>query len=211
MPGFFGEKSPNCIHLWVKFSIQNVVLRISRRKNSKMFPCCFPFLCFWRNVYWSALVPCNLLCPEIFLVARLHSGIILFAKCSISYVWQCFEYVCLDNCPVICTLTLCYVLHQIHSESWHIPNSAYSGTCKHIQAYSSLLRHISHPVQTSHIHNLAIFRTRGIFKTLWNFDQAYSEPYPSKKSSFRHYSAIFRTLCNVCLCRNLPYLECWNI
>ena len=136
-----------------------------------MFPCCFPFLCFWRNVYWSALVPCNLLCPEIFLVARLHSGIILFAKCSISYVWQCFEYVCLDNCPVICTLTLCYVLHQTHSESWHIPNSIYSGTCKHIQAYSSLLRHISHPVQTSHIHNLAIFWALAYLEP-----EAYSKP-----------------------------------
>ena len=30
---------PHFVHLWVKFSIQNIVLRISKRKNSKMFPC----------------------------------------------------------------------------------------------------------------------------------------------------------------------------
>ena len=34
----FGKKGPDCVHLWVKFSIQNVVLRVSRRKNLKMFP-----------------------------------------------------------------------------------------------------------------------------------------------------------------------------
>ena len=28
------QKSPNYVHLWVKFSIQNVVLKVSRRKNS---------------------------------------------------------------------------------------------------------------------------------------------------------------------------------
>ena len=32
-------------------------------------------------------------CPEKFLVAYQHSGIIIFAKCSILNVWQCFEYV----------------------------------------------------------------------------------------------------------------------
>ena len=30
----FGKKRPDCVHLWVKFSIQNVVLRVPRRKNS---------------------------------------------------------------------------------------------------------------------------------------------------------------------------------
>ena len=35
------------------------------------------------------------------------------------------------------------------------------------------------------------FRTGSIFKTLRNFDQAYSEPCHSQNSLFRHYSAIF--------------------
>ena len=34
---FLGGKA--LIHLWVKFSIKNVILRVSRRKKSKTFPC----------------------------------------------------------------------------------------------------------------------------------------------------------------------------
>ena len=51
--------------------------------------------------------------------------------------------------------------------------------------------------------------------------EPYSKPYAnltrhihSQNSLFRHYSAIFRlfsTLCIVCICRNLVYLESWNI
>ena len=33
-----GGKSPNCAHCWVESSILNVVLRVSRRKSSKIFP-----------------------------------------------------------------------------------------------------------------------------------------------------------------------------
>ena len=35
----FEKNNPDCVHFLVKFFIQNVVLRVSRRKNSKMFPC----------------------------------------------------------------------------------------------------------------------------------------------------------------------------
>ena len=35
----FWKKGLNCNHLWVNFSIQNVALRVSRRKNCKMFSC----------------------------------------------------------------------------------------------------------------------------------------------------------------------------
>ena len=34
-----GKKGSNCVHPWVESSIQNVALRVSRRKNSKVFPC----------------------------------------------------------------------------------------------------------------------------------------------------------------------------
>ena len=33
----FGKKGLDCIRLWVKFSIRNVVLGASKRKKSKMF------------------------------------------------------------------------------------------------------------------------------------------------------------------------------
>ena len=36
---WFCKKCPDCVHLWVKFSIQNVILRMFRRKNSQIFPC----------------------------------------------------------------------------------------------------------------------------------------------------------------------------
>ena len=79
----------------------------------------------------------------------------------------------LDNCSVICRVTSCYVLHQAHSEFWHIQISVYSGKFRHIQAYSALLRHINrwgitkdywglfrhtqNPVQPSHVHKLTTF------------------------------------------------------
>ena len=34
---------------------------------------------------------------------------------------------CLDNYSVICTVISCYVLHQTHSELWHIQHSVFSG------------------------------------------------------------------------------------
>ena len=43
---WFWKKSPDCVHLWIKLSIQNVVLRVSQRKNSqkvclRVFLSCF--------------------------------------------------------------------------------------------------------------------------------------------------------------------------
>ena len=112
----------------------------------------------------SALVPRKLPCPEKYLVARLHSGIILSAKGSILNVWQCSEYVCLSQCSVICTVTLCNVLHQTRSEFWNIRKSIYSGTCWHIKPPHSrlftifgifrLIQSHSPPCVTLAIHNL---------------------------------------------------------
>ena len=33
----FEKKDPDCVHLWVKLSIQNLDVRVSRRKNSQNF------------------------------------------------------------------------------------------------------------------------------------------------------------------------------
>ena len=70
---WFWKKDPNCVHLWAEFSIQNVVLRSSRRKSSKMFPCSALFTCvFWQKVYRSTLIPQNFPNPEKFLVVLLR-------------------------------------------------------------------------------------------------------------------------------------------
>ena len=83
---------------------------------------------------------------------------------------------CLNNCPVICKVTLCYVLHQTHSEFWHI---RHTGICRHIQSYSVLLRHIqaySVPCVTlayskpCNIQSPGIFRSGSLFKTLRKVD-----------------------------------------
>ena len=42
-----------CVHFWVKFSIQNVVLRVSSRKISEMFPCRASFSCALDEMFIS--------------------------------------------------------------------------------------------------------------------------------------------------------------
>ena len=70
-------KCPLC-DIWNKFFIRNVVVTVSWRTNSKIFPSRVFISCvFWRNVYQSALVPWKLLCLKKFLVARLPEEITL--------------------------------------------------------------------------------------------------------------------------------------
>ena len=51
-------------------------------------------------------------------------------------------------------------------------------------------------IQPCHIQSPGIFRAGGIFETLWNFDQAYSEYCHSQNSLFIYW-AIFRHIQNV--------------
>ena len=94
---------------------------------------------------------------------------------------------------------------------------AYSALLRHIHAYWGIVKAYLTPCVTLTYWKLCDIpcpsrsRAGGIFKTLWNFDQAYSEPCHSQNSLFRHYSGIFRTLCNSCICSNLAYLKSWNI
>ena len=54
----FGKKDPDCVHLWVTFSIQNVTLGAPWRKTPKCFNVGPLFLVFLgENVYQSALFP----------------------------------------------------------------------------------------------------------------------------------------------------------
>ena len=151
----------------------------------------FLFLCFWRNVYLSAPVPQFLPCPKKFLLVHLYAGNILFAKRWI--------HLGLNNCSVISTVTLCYVLHQ-KCLFRYMDIQAYSASSRYIHTYWGIVKAYSAPCvtltysQPCHILSTDIFRTGGIFKTLWNFHQAYSEPCHGQNSLFRHFSVIFRTL-----------------
>ena len=47
----FGKKGPGCVHLWGKIFIENIVLRVSRRKNFKLFPCGASISCVFYKMF----------------------------------------------------------------------------------------------------------------------------------------------------------------
>ena len=47
----FWVKNRDCVHLWVKFCIQNIVLGVSRRKNSNKFPCGAFYSCVFNDIF----------------------------------------------------------------------------------------------------------------------------------------------------------------
>ena len=49
----FAKQGPDCVHPQVKFTIQNVVLRVSRRKNSEIFSARSFFFEFLRERLWK--------------------------------------------------------------------------------------------------------------------------------------------------------------
>ena len=73
----FGKKGPNCVHPWVESSIQNVVLGVSRRKSSKIFPCRAFFCVFLTKSLSKCPNSTKPPLPEKFLVARLYSVVVL--------------------------------------------------------------------------------------------------------------------------------------
>ena len=76
-PALFWKKKCSILEkkaLIVSIFILNLpfkILRVSKRKNFKVFPTGPFFWNFWRNVYQSALISRNLPCPEKCLVVRL--------------------------------------------------------------------------------------------------------------------------------------------
>ena len=132
-----------CIKIHFFMFLANFIFVFSHLKihHSKMFPCATLFLYFWRNVCQSTLVPQKKPCPKNFGLRTPAPGHYYFCK---MFYLECLAVfwigLCLDNCSVICTVTLCYVLHQTHLEFWHIQHSfVYSGICRHIQSF---VRHI---------------------------------------------------------------------
>ena len=65
-----------------------------------------------------------------------------------------------------------------------------------LKSYSPLYVTLAYS-QPFHILSPGIFRTGGIFKTLWNFDEAYSELCHSQNSLFKRYSAILILIQNL--------------
>ena len=124
---------------------------------------------------------------------------------------------CLDNCTATCRVILCYVLHQRHSELsyWELCLfrylQAYSSKLGIIKANSGLFRHVKHPV----IHRvLAYLEPEAYSKHCSTLIRHSENPAIARTvcSGITHpYSGIFRTLCNVFMCRYLAHLKSWNI
>ena len=84
----FGKNDPDCVHLLVKFSIQNVVL------IGEKFPNCFPagpLFAFLRNVYRSTPVSQTL--PLPWKISRCTPALRHYSFCKTLKlnVWQCSE------------------------------------------------------------------------------------------------------------------------
>ena len=53
----FLKKGPDCVHLWVKFYIQNVVLKVPRRKISTILPCGVSFSSVFHEMFIAPVPP----------------------------------------------------------------------------------------------------------------------------------------------------------
>ena len=137
---------------------------------------------FWRNVYWSALVTRKLPCLEKCFWLHACTQVLFLAKCYLKCLTVSWTCLCLSNCSVICTVTVCYVLHQTHSELWHIQNSVYSGICRLIQSYPAPSVIFAHS-QPCHIPHPNMSRIKNIFKTLWNLTRHIQNPVIFTKTS----------------------------
>ena len=125
----FWKKSPDNVQLWVKFSIQNVVLRISTKKTPKCFPAGPLFLVFLTKFLSNCLILTN------FCLCTRTQVLFFLAKHSILNVWQSSEYVCLDNCSVIVQRS--YAIYCIR----HIKNSGIFNTLL-FQVYARIFNRI---------------------------------------------------------------------
>ena len=160
------KRCRDCVHLSVKICIQNVILRVSRRKNSKMFSCEFWFLVF--SAKCLSKCPCFTKLFLLWKVSGCLSALTHHSFCKTHHL-KCLTifwiHPCLDNCSVVFTVTVTprYVQHQTNSKFWHIENSVYLGICRQIQAYSALLTHIHAYWEIIRAHSslFIIFSTQG--------------------------------------------------
>ena len=137
----FRKKGPDSVHLWVKFSIRNAVLGVSRRQNVSL-----------QGLFFLFLMKCLVKCPSS---TNPYPPTLpwKFSGCTPALTHYSFRKTLHLKCLTVlwisvsitaqyCKVTLWYVQHQIHSEFCHIQHSAFLGICWYIQSYSALSRHI---------------------------------------------------------------------
>ena len=137
----FWKIGPDCIHLWVTFYIQNIFLRVSKKKlqNVSLWGL---FLCFWRNIYQSEpfislanLETCHIQNPGIFrtkgIFSFLSRHILAYSECHVTLKYW-------ESCHI-----QDFALFRI-LECWG--PKAYSESClyRHIQIYSDIFKNDSY-------------------------------------------------------------------
>ena len=125
------KKGPDCVRIWVEYSIQNVVLRVLQRKVVFLTKYLSKYPIFTNHPPRLALKisACE---PTL-----RHSSLCktLFRRCLTTF-WICF---CPDNCSVIIKWT--YTMYCIR----HIQNSGILSTL-FFQVYAGIFKHLQHPV-----------------------------------------------------------------
>ena len=193
----------------------------------KMFPCRASFSAFLTKSLSKCLSATNL-SPFPRIISGCGTALRHYSFCKTLHLnclivfWICL---CLDNYSVICKWShAMYFIRRIQNygifstlffqammsqvQLFTRERGSFLKLCRHIKSYSALLRHI-------HAYS-------GIFSTLCNsrtsktLPYSYLKPYQTltghiQNPAIGHYSAIFRTVCNACICRNLENLESWNI
>ena len=119
----FGKKYPDSVHPWIKFFFQNVVLRVSRRKK------CFPAGTFFLVFLKKCLSKCHSSKkpPLPWKISGCSPALRHYLSCRTLHIKCLTKFwirLCLNNCSVFCTLTLCRTVF--------------------IQVYASIFKHIQH-------------------------------------------------------------------
>ena len=131
----FRMRDPGCVHLWVKFTIQNVVSRKSRRKISKIFHSGASFSC----VFDEMPIEVSYLFKTLWNVDQVYSE-----PCH----WTLFS-------PIQASSEPCATL--AYAETWHSRKSS-------IFASRRIFRTLSYSLRFTNIQKSDIFKTWYIFR-----------------------------------------------
>ena len=114
----------------LSFPFKNFVLRVSAKKTAKCFPAGPLFLLFLTKWLLKCSSSTKPLPPLPWKISGCTSPLMHYSFCKTLRL-KCLTVfwisLCLDNCSLICTVTICYVLHQTHWEFWHIQNCWFRG------------------------------------------------------------------------------------
>ena len=140
----FGKNGPDCVHLWIKFTIYNVVLRVFRTKISKMFLCGASFLLFLTECLSKCPTSTN---PPPSIYASIFNHIQSLLRHSYGDIRHIQAYSSIHN------LVIFWALAYLDLEAYWKPCET---LIRYIQNpamghYSAIFRHVQNLVQCLHM------------------------------------------------------------